>query len=104
MLGLGTAVRLGFGLISLGPVCFGKAVMVRFGTVSLSWARRSGSGKICLGMESYGAERRSWFGSVWTGRLWSVKAVMFRCGEIGSGQVRFVMARGAVMARRGTIC
>jgi hypothetical protein len=47
MLGLGTAVRLGFGLISLGPVCFGKAVM-------------------------------------------------FRCGEIGSGQVRFVMARGAV--------
>lgn len=39
MLGLGTAVRLGFGLISLGPVCFGKAVMFRCGEIGSGQVR-----------------------------------------------------------------
>jgi hypothetical protein len=31
--------------------------------------------------------RRSWFGSVWTGRLWSVKAVGERSGLDGFGEL-----------------
>jgi hypothetical protein len=40
--------------VSRVAVSRGMAVVVRFGLVGSDVVRRSGSGKICLGMESYG--------------------------------------------------